>query len=196
MTSSAARAMPPMLVGYRDIADVRSGSSPKYRLRKSDVDTGILVTNLLSAAAVVVSILSLAVSLAAHRAGGPRIVLTDTKLTNVRGEWWLEIRVANAGRGQVDLDGAWAGWLGATVTDLPVRLPAASSKVLIFRGRLPPSRYLGSSLTVQIGLGTGQVILKRVKLDEVEIGMARAAGRDADLEPSSPGQVRLPMEEV
>jgi len=75
-------------------------------------------------------------------------------------------------------------------------LAAASSKVLIFRGTLPPSKILGSALTVQISLGTGQVILKRLKLDEVEIWGEQARAERDELEPSSRVQVRLPTEEV
>jgi hypothetical protein len=150
-----------------------------------------MIANVLAGAALVVSVLSLVVSIAAHRAGGPRIVLATTKLSNMADEWWLEVRVANSGRSEVDLDGAWAGWLGSTITNLPARLAAGSSKALVFRGELPPTQYLGNALTIQIGLGSGQTILKRLKLDEIEIAMA---GRHP--EPEANREVTMPIEEV
>jgi hypothetical protein len=141
-----------------------------------------MIANLLAGAALVVSALSLAISIVSYRAGGPRIVLAANNLSNTSGEWWLEVRVANAGRGEVDLDGAWAGWLGATMTALPARLAGGSSKALVFRGKLPPTQYLGNALTVQIGLGNGQIIMKRLKLDETAIAVAQTSAAQPNRE--------------
>lgn len=122
-----------------------------------------------SLAALVVSIGSLSVAYMGYRSSGPRVVVTDHKLTARHGEFWLEVKVTNSGRSEIDIEGAWTEWLGAATTSLPFRLPAGSSKILLFQGKLPPVQYSRGSLTVRIGLGNAQTVLAAVRLSESDL---------------------------
>jgi hypothetical protein len=141
------------------------------------LDLNAWLTLALSAGALVVSVFALLVSLSANRTAGPLVSVTDFQLAFETDKWWLEVKVVNSGHSDIDLDGAWAGWFGATLTELPVRLASASSKPIVFRGTLPPTKYLGDPLTVQIGLGNGKMAMKRIRLNESEIAaqLAKAA---------------------
>ena len=152
----------------------------------------------ISAGAFAVSLSSLVVAILSYRSAGPKVAITASKMSKTSGECWLEVRVANSGRSEVDLDGAWAGWLGASLTDLPLRMTAGSSRSLMFRGTLPPAKYLGSSLTIQVGLGNGQTIIKRLRLDEVEIAELERQidPRDGGPQVTSKTEVAIPLDEV
>jgi galactokinase/mevalonate kinase-like predicted kinase len=68
----------------------------------------------------------------------------------------------------------------------------------MFRGTLPPAKYLGSSLTIQVGLGNGQTIIKRLRLDEVEIAELERQidPRDGGPQVTSKTEVAIPLDEV
>lgn len=146
----------------------------------------------ISGGALLVSALALFTSTSANKAAGPRVLVTNFKLVFQDRKWWLEIKIANSGHLDIDIDGAWAGVFGAALTDLPVRLANGSSKVIIFRTEgSPRDKFkLGSSLTIQISLGNGETLLKRIRLDEVEIA-AQYPGRSYGIE-----SVVLPVEEI
>lgn len=148
------------------------------------------VTIAISGGALAVSALSLTLSFMSYRAAGPRISIVDYRLTfDPQGECWLEVKVSNSGRSDVTLDGSWANWLGATVSTLPHRLTSGSSYSMMFRGRLPPNQFLGGSMTVQIGLGNGQSVLKRIAVDSNQTTVH--AGRD-----TAPASLEVQVEEV
>jgi hypothetical protein len=156
------------------------------------VDVGTWVSVSSSGVATVVSIAALWVSIVANRAAGPRVSVSSSYLTAIDSDWWLRIKVTNSGRSEIDIDGAWAGWLGQTLTELPARLLGGSSKILTFRGKLPPTQFLGSTLTVQIALGNGDTILRRVTLNENDVfteSAKQAAGLPDD-------QLKVRIEEI
>lgn len=160
------------------------------------MDLNAWLTLAIATGALIVSVLALLVSLAANRAAGPLVSVTDFQLAFDTDKWWLEVSVANSGHADIDLDGAWAGWFGATLTQLPARLAGGSSKAIVFRGILPPTKYLGDPLTVQIGLGNGKMAMKRIRLSESEIAFQLArvsavASSDKDKLASDGSELRI-----
>lgn len=133
------------------------------------MDINEWVSATISGVAVVVSIVALLASIAANRSAGPRVSVLASRLSGSGTDLWLQVKVCNSGRGEIDLDGAWAGWLGATLTELPARLRSGSSAVLSFRSTISPTSALGRSLSVQIDLGNGESVMKRLNLSETEI---------------------------
>jgi hypothetical protein len=135
-------------------------------------------TVIISALALVVSVCAALISYVNHLASGPRISVTNHKLSSRSGEYWLEIRIANSGRSDVAIEDGWCHWLGHCLTDLPKRLSAGSSQELIFRGVLPPPQYSSGSLAVYIGLGNGQTVISRIKLSEEQLGFLDQCATD------------------
>jgi hypothetical protein len=154
------------------------------------------LTLAISLGAAVVSLGSLVVSVLTYRASGPRVTVGAYEIANRAREWWLQIKVVNSGRSEVDIEAAWTNWLGATVSDLPHRMKGGSSKNLIFRGVLPPLQYGGSVITVQIGLGSGRNILKQIRLNESEQGQLSASRIDHNELPAEGRTATFPVEEV
>jgi hypothetical protein len=135
------------------------------------------VSTAISGTATVVSLIALAVSIAANRSAGPRVSVLGSQLSGSGTDLWLQVKVCNSGRGEINLDGAWAGWLGATLTELPIRLRSGSSEVLVFRSSISPDTRIAGSLSIQIDLGNGETLMKRLALSETEI--AYQSGRIA-----------------
>ena len=163
------------------------------------MDLNAWFTLAIAAGALLVSVLALRVSLSANRMAGPLVSVTGFQLAFDTDKWWLEVTVANSGHSDIDLDGAWAGWFGATLTEVPSRLTSGSSKAVVFRGVLPPTKYLGDPLTVQIGLGNGKMAIKRIRLSESEIAaqLARvAAAASQEKDNLVTGESGLRIEEV
>jgi hypothetical protein len=155
------------------------------------------LTLAISAGAAVVSIGSLVVSTLTYRASGPRVSVSDFDIENRDGEWWLQIRVINSGRSEVDVEAAWTNWLGPTASDLPHRMKGGSSKNLIFKGVLPPLQYGGNVITVQVGLGSGRNVLKQIRLNEFQQGQLSASRIDQRAENSNGERgTSFPVEEV
>lgn len=155
------------------------------------------LTLVISTGAAVVSLGSLVVSVLTYRASGPRVAISDYDIANRGGEWWLQIRVVNSGRSEVDVEAAWTNWLGATVSDLPHRMKGGSSKNLVFKGLLPPLQYGGNIITVQVGLGSGRNVLKQIRLNESQQGQLSASRIDHHDERSTDGRsATFPVEEV
>ena len=127
-----------------------------------------LLPELISGLALMTSVLSLAVSILSHRAAGPKVkLLSHTFLVRGR-ELWLEVRVANAGRGEVGLDGASCDVLGPTLSLLPHRLRSGSSVVLTFRALLRRDLASVGGVTVSLGLGSGHSIVEQLRFTERE----------------------------
>jgi hypothetical protein len=134
----------------------------------SDLGQGLTIG--VSILALVVSCVSAAVAYLSYRAGGSRVSISAHQFEANRGEHWLRIRATNSGRSEVSIHGAWTNWLGASHTAMPIRLAAESSSVISFRGKLPPQQYFHDPLVVTIGLGNGRTLLKRIPLDERQLG--------------------------
>lgn len=131
----------------------------------------------ISGLAMTISLIGVMISFASYRASGPRVDISGHQIDIRRDGHWLEISVTNSGRAEIDIDGAWASWLGASVTDTPMRLTGGTTVRLLFRGVFPPQGYTGGPLTVHIGLGNGRTLLKRITLTEVELGQINSARR-------------------
>jgi hypothetical protein len=131
--------------------------------------------SVLSVIAVVISLGSFVVSLAGYRAAGPRVTVIRHGLTIGPYEVYLQLKVANAGMGEVDIDGASCDLLGPTVTVLPHRVKGAASHLIAFRS--PPSAAMvrSGSATVSVGLGNGRTLTSVVRLSEIEQADLRQA---------------------
>ncbi len=122
----------------------------------------------LSSLALATSLASLVVSILNYRSSGPRIRVVSHTFAVRSGELWLEVKVANAGKAEVDLDGASCDVLGPTANTLPYRLKSAASHVLVFRAPIAAhSRRIGSA-TVNVGLGSGRTTTSQVRLTDAE----------------------------
>src|SRR5262249_4590208 len=139
-------------------------------------------TVIISALALLVSVCAAMISFASHRASGPRISIINHKLSIRKGECWLEVRISNSGRSDVTIEDGWAGPLGHCHADLPKRLAAGSSEKMMFRGTLPPPQHSGGSLAVSVGLGNGQVIIRRIKLSEEQLALLDQSTSDSLLD--------------
>jgi hypothetical protein len=127
---------------------------------------------------------------------GPVVSVADFQLAFHDEKWWLEVKVVNAGRADIDLDGAWAGWLGPALTEMPARLTSGSSATITFKGTLPPSQYLGDPLTIQIGMGDGSMLLKRIRLNDAIIAAQLAGKVGVKAHVTERDASALPIEEV
>ncbi len=147
----------------------------------------------IASAALLVSLLAMLVAYANYRASGARIRITGHNLTIRNGEHWLQVRLVNSGRAEVDVEGAWTDRFGATSSTLPKRLAGGSSIVLLFRS--PPSRAPSSAaLTVSVDLGDGRAVLKRLPLSESEQGLINMSWL-SEVEPDHNLQWGLPRHE-
>jgi hypothetical protein len=127
------------------------------------ISTGI------SGVAAAVSVAALTVSVAANRAAGPRVSILNSKLSGSGTDLWLNVKISNSGRSEIDVDGAWTGWFGPTTTTMPISLRGGSSAILTFIATFPDKGNLDIALSVQIELGNGQSMLKRLALSEREV---------------------------
>lgn len=133
-----------------------------------------MLATTISAAALLISGLSLVVSLLGYRASGPRLTIVESRFSVKPEELWLEIRIANSGRGEITVEGATCDLLRSCATVLPHRLKGAESLTLTFREPLGASLARRSSATVTVGLGTGKVLVSQVRMTEDHIREARA----------------------
>ena len=129
----------------------------------------------LSALALAVSLASLVVSILGHRASGPRVEIARHAFTVQDTELWLELRVANVGRGEINIDGATCDRLGSTTNALPFRLLAAASHPLHFRTPLTAALLGIGNVTVNVGLGTGRTLTKQLRLSDEQQALIRQA---------------------
>jgi hypothetical protein len=123
---------------------------------------------MMSGAALLISLASLVVSILGYRSSGPRVSVASHAFSVRANELWLEVRLANAGAGEIDIDGATCDVLGPTVTTLPYRLKSGSSHLIQFRARLEPELTRIGSVTISVGLGNGQTLVTQVRIDDVE----------------------------
>ena len=128
-----------------------------------------------SSLALATSLCSLVVSIMTYRSAGPRVSVAAHAFSLRNGELWLEVRLANAGKGEVDLDGATCDLLGPTVTILSYRLKAAASHTLLFRGPIDQSLAQVGSATVNVGLGNGRSLVAQVRFTDDEQAALRLA---------------------
>lgn len=145
-----------------------------------------IMSNAISALALLVSLGSLLVSLAAHRSGGPRVRYVGYELRLFPGELRLLVKVANSGRSEIDIEAALCESIGSTVTILPTRLKSGSSQVLTFRRPVHESLVNLGSLSVTIGLGTGETRIHRIELDDRDIDTLRKYIREFSSRRNSP----------
>lgn len=162
----------------------------------------------ISGVAALVSGAALMVSAAANRAAGPRVSILSSKMSGRGTDLWLTVKISNSGRSEIDVDGAWAGWLGQTNTEMPIRLLGGSSKTLVFISSALDIGSIDASFSIQIDLGNGQTILKRLTLNEREIAyeMGRIAAireqykenvaHGSEITPGEPTNLTLKIEEV
>lgn len=136
-----------------------------------------LFTDIIAAAALVTSVASLVVSILNYRSSGPRVTITWHRFSIRAAEIWLEVRLANAGGGEVDLDGATCDLLGPTISTLQ-RLKSGSSHLLEFRTTAPTQLRSAGSVTLSVGLGTGRTLVTQLRIsDEDQAAIALAAQR-------------------
>lgn len=121
-----------------------------------------------SALALVTSVASLGVSILTYRTAGPKVTLLGHSFSLFPHEVWLQIKIVNAGKGEVDIDGATCDLLGPTVTALPYRLKAAASHLIVFRAPSPAGLGRSGSVTVNVGLGNGRNLTSQVRMTEIE----------------------------
>jgi hypothetical protein len=131
--------------------------------------------SVLAVIAVVISLASLAVSYLTYRASWPRVTVVRHSLTIRPFEVYLEVKVINAGLGEVDLDGASCDLLGPAVTLLPHRLKAGASHVVAFRSEPTVAMDRSASVTVHTGLGNGRTLTSVIRLSESEQAELRTA---------------------
>jgi hypothetical protein len=149
-----------------------------------------------SSGSLVTSMLALTVVYANYRASGPRVNVVSHALQIQSSQDWLKIVLANAGRTDVDIEGAWSNWLGSSVTELPLRLASGSSCFLVFRGVVPPPRLANGPLTVSVGLGNGATLLRRITLTEAEQGLANLRQHDDAVQQGIESQSGQPRDDI
>lgn len=118
---------------------------------------------------------SLLLSIMAYRSERPRVSVATHLFSIHDDEFWLQVRLANAGRGEIDLDGATCDLMGPTGTNLPYRLKAAASYLLLFRAPLSEVLTRTGSVTVNVGLGNGRSLVAQVQLTDEEQATLRTA---------------------
>lgn len=132
-----------------------------------------MFASIVSALAFLTSATSLAVSILTYRTAGPKVGSAGHLFTFFPGEVWLQIRIVNSGKGEIDIDGATCDVLGSTSTVFPYRLKAAASYVVVFRRRLPIEGWHSGSATVSIGFGNGRNLIYQVRMTEKEQAVLR-----------------------
>lgn len=123
-----------------------------------------MLTYVLSGLALLTSLASLGVSVLTYRMAGPRVTLDSHSFTVLGSEVWLRLKIVNAGKGEIDVDGATCDLLGPTVTLLSHRMKSASSHHLEFRAPVEPRLGRAGSVTVSIGLGNGRNLTSQVRM--------------------------------
>jgi hypothetical protein len=137
------------------------------------VEGGVL-TYILSALALATSITSLGVSILTYRTAGPKVTLVGHSYSFLQSEVWLQVKVANSGKGEIDIDGATCDLLGPTVTALPYRLKAAASHIIVFRAPLSAALGRSGSTTITIGMGNGRNLTAQVRMTERQQAILRS----------------------
>ncbi|MGH3697660.1 MAG: hypothetical protein ACRDRX_27390 [Pseudonocardiaceae bacterium] len=127
-----------------------------------------MLTYVLSVLALVTSMGSLGVSVLTYRTAGPKVTLTGHSFSFFPSEAWLQIKIVNSGKGEIDIDGATCDLLGPTVTVLPYRLKAAASHLIVFRAVLSAELIRSGSVTVNVGLDNGRNLISQVRMTEIE----------------------------
>jgi len=141
-----------------------------------------LLTEVISSLALSASVCSLVVSILTYKNAGPRVAVTSHTVIVRSGELWLEARLSNVGKGEIDVDGATCDLLGPTTTALPYRLKAASSHVLTFRSQVTPNLAWIGSVTLNVGLGNGRSLVQQLRLTDVEqAGVRRAVEMESTI---------------
>ena len=127
-----------------------------------------MLTYLFSGLALITSLALLWVSVLTYRMAGPKVALDSHSFTLLGNELWLKVKIVNAGKGEIDIDGATCDLLGSTVTALPHRMKSASSHSVEFHA--PADRSLGRAglVTVNIGLGNGRTLTAQVRMTGME----------------------------
>jgi hypothetical protein len=127
-----------------------------------------VLTYVFSGLALITGLTSLGLSILTYRMAGPRLTLVGQSFSFLANEVWLQIKIANAGKGEVDIDGATCDLLGPTVSTLPHRMKAASSHLIEFRAPLVAGLGRSGSVTVNVGLGNGRSLTSQVRMTEAE----------------------------
>lgn len=127
-----------------------------------------MLTYVISALALATSMSSLIVSILNYRTAGPKVTLIGHSFSFFPQEVLLRIKIANIGKGEVDIDGATCDLLGPTSTVLPYRLKAAASHLVVFRAPLHTGLILAGSVTINVGMGNGRNLIRQVRMTEVE----------------------------
>lgn len=124
----------------------------------------------ISLVAAVISACSLAVSILTYRSSGSRVLVVHHEFELRGTDLWLSAKIANSGRGDVDIDGATCDALGPTTTQLPHRLKSGSSQTLTFRAPLAPMTLALGSATLVVGFGNGKVLTSQLRMsDEMRV---------------------------
>jgi hypothetical protein len=127
-----------------------------------------VLTEVFAGLALCVSIASFTVSVLTFRSSGPRVELNSHSVAVRSGELWLELKLVNRGRAEIDVDGASCDLLGPTVNALPHRLKPAASHVVLFRAPLDSIAGHPGSVTANIGLGNGRTITKQLRFTDMQ----------------------------
>ncbi len=128
-----------------------------------------------SSLSFLVSLLALGINYLSYRASGARVRVSSHAIALREGVPWLQVRITNSGRAQIDIDSAWSSWFGSSLSTTPIPLAGGKTIYLIFRGTAPPAAHVRAPLTVSIVLGDGRTILKRIPLSESELGQISLA---------------------
>lgn len=127
-----------------------------------------MLTYLFSGLALATSLASLTVSVLTYRMAGPKVALDSHSFTVLGNEVWLRLKIVNAGKGEIDIDGATCDLLGPTVTALPHRMKSASSHHVEFHAPVERSLGRAGSVTVNVGLGNGRTLTSQVRMTGIE----------------------------
>lgn len=127
-----------------------------------------MLTYVFSGLALATSLASLCVSVLTYRMAGPKVAVGSYSFALLGNEVWLKLKLVNAGKGEVDIDGATCDLLGPTVTALPHRMKSASSHHVEFRALAHQSLGRAGLATVNIGLGNGRTLISQVRMTGVE----------------------------
>lgn len=134
-----------------------------------------LSADLLSGFALVVSIGSLIVSIMTYRSEWPRVSVARHSITIHDDELWLQVQLVNAGKGEVDINGATCDLMGPCVSHMSYRLKAAASYDLMFRAPLTQGLARANGVTVNIGMGNGRSLVSQLQLTDHEQAAVRLA---------------------
>lgn len=136
-----------------------------------------MMSAILAMVAIAISLAALTVNFLTYRSAGPKVSLLDHRFEIFPTEVWLKVRVTNAGRGEIDLDGATCDALGPTYTLLTHRMRSSSTHLLEFKAPLSRDFGWAGSVTVNIGLGTGRTLTSQLRLNDNEQAQVRSYQR-------------------